>query len=93
MRTPKTFFASYTSFRRNRSVCALFIALALIVPLRTPSTASATSAPAESTIVLETAGAPLLQGTIQVVKNELGSELNAQLITAANHIKTDLGCP
>jgi hypothetical protein len=65
-----------TSFRQTRLVSALLITLALLVPLRTPFTASATSAPAESTIVLETAGAPFLQGTTQAVHAENGNETN-----------------
>jgi hypothetical protein len=76
MKTPKAFLASYIPFTQTRLVCALLITLALLVPLRTPSTASAISAPAESTIVLETAGAPFLQGTTQVLHAGFGNETN-----------------
>ena len=100
MRTPKTSACNHTQFRQTRLVSALLITLALLVSLRTPATASATSAPADSTIVLETAGAPFLQSTTQAVKSQTQSgkkltpEQATQLITAANHIKTDLGtCP
>jgi len=72
----KTFIHSCTSFTRNRSVSALLIALALLAPFPTRLTTSATSAPAESTIVLETAGAPFLQGTTQAVHAERGNETN-----------------
>jgi hypothetical protein len=99
MRTLKTSARNHTTFRQTRLVCVLLITLALLVPLRNPFAASATSAPTESTIVLETAGAPFLQGTTQVVKSQAQSgkkltpEQSTQLITAANQIKTDLGCP
>ena len=76
MRTLHTSASNHTSFRQTRLVSALLITLALLVPLPTPSTASATSAPAESTIVLETAGAPFLQGTTQAVHAEPGNETN-----------------
>ena len=93
MRTLKTSACNHTPFRQTRLVSALLITLALLVPLRTPSTASATSAPTESTIVLETAGAPFLQSTIQVVKSQAQSgkkltrEQSTQLITAANRMR------
>ena len=76
MRTLQTSARNHTTFRQRRLVCALLITLALLVPLRNPFTASATSAPAESTIVLETAGAPFLQGTTQAVHAEPGNESN-----------------
>ena len=85
MRTPKTFFARYTSFRRNRLVCALLIALTLLVPVRNPFTVSAVSAPTVSTIVLETAGAPLLPGTVQLVhagpNNEWNPHVECDVVT------------
>ena len=89
-----------TTFRQRRLVCSLLITLALLVPLRNPFAASATNAPADSTIVLDTAGATLLQGTFQVVSNEHGNQTSlhvdcdsTQFINSANHIRPDLGCP
>ena len=55
----------------TRTLAILLIAVALFVPLRSPSTASA-----ESTIVLQTAGAPLLQSTAEIVNNESGNQTN-----------------
>ena len=69
MRTLQTSAGNHTSFRQTRVVSALLITLALLVPLQTPFTASATSAPAESTLVPETAGASFLQGTTQKEAN------------------------
>lgn len=58
----------------TRMLAILLIAMALVVPLRSPSTVSA-----ESTIVLDTAGAPLLQSTAEIVNNQLGNQTNPHL--------------
>jgi Tol biopolymer transport system component len=51
----------------------LLIAVTLVMPMRSPSAAPATT---ESTIVLQTAGAPVLQTTAEVVSNQLGNQTN-----------------
>jgi len=70
MKPRQTSACNSTSFRRDRIVSALLITLALLVPFQTPFAASATIAPVESTVVLDPAGAPFLQGTFQVVSND-----------------------
>ncbi|HTG93402.1 MAG TPA: hypothetical protein VL866_12505 [Pyrinomonadaceae bacterium] len=74
MRTIHTSGRNPAAIRQTGLVCALLITLALLVPLRNAFTASATSAPAESTIVLDTAGAPFLQGISQAVNNGPGNQ-------------------
>lgn len=54
----------------------LLIGLALFVAFRSRSEATATSTtPTESTIVLQTAGAPSLEGTFQTVNNQFGDQV------------------
>src|SRR5262245_37820251 len=57
-------------------VPALLIAVALVVPFRTQLAAPVASTNSESTIVLQTATAPPLATTTQVVNNELGNQTN-----------------
>ena len=57
-----------------RMLSFLFIAMTLIVPLR--SQFAAPVATTESTIVLQTDGAPVLPTTAEVVSNELGNQTN-----------------
>lgn len=52
----------------------LLIAVALVVPSRSPYAAPVTTT--ESTIVLQTAGAPFLPTTAEVVNNDLGNQTN-----------------
>lgn len=56
-----------------RMLSVLLIALALVVPFRSPFAAPVTSAPTESTIVLQTGGAPFLQSTLKM-KEDLKCE-------------------
>src|SRR5258705_4586943 len=73
MRTLPTIIRNRRPLKRTQILSALLIALALVVPFRSPVAAPATT---ESTIVLQTTGAPLLQGTLQIVNNELGDQTN-----------------
>ena len=66
--------ASNRTLKQTSTVTALLIAVALVASFRTPSAATATTT--ESTIVLQTAGAPILGNTGQVVNNELGNQTN-----------------
>jgi hypothetical protein len=59
---------------RTRMLSILLTALASVAPLRSPSAAAVTTT--ESTIVLQTAGAPFLQTTAEVVNNDLGNQTN-----------------
>jgi hypothetical protein len=62
-----------------RILSALLIAVALVVPLRSPLAAPAPVA-AESTVVLQTAGAPFLEGTtVQPVNDNPGNQTNPHL--------------
>ncbi|PWT87805.1 MAG: hypothetical protein C5B55_14210 [Blastocatellia bacterium] len=79
MRTLQTSARNHTTFRQTRLVCALLITLALLVSLQNPFTVSARSAPVESTISLDTAGAPALAGTVQVIEDQPGNEFNAHV--------------
>ncbi|HTG95433.1 MAG TPA: hypothetical protein VL866_22735 [Pyrinomonadaceae bacterium] len=78
--------STHTKFQvRNRvvmrSLLVLLIAVALLsVNLHTRNVAAQSS---PSTIVLQTDGAPLLQGTFQVVNNEQGNQFNP-------HVSCDL---
>lgn len=60
--------------RPLKQLSVLLIAVALVVPLESPFAAHATTT--ESTIVLQTDGAPLLQTTAEVVNNQLGNQTN-----------------
>src|ERR1043165_10134076 len=64
--------------RRQRTyLLSLLIAAALVLPFRIPFAAAAASA--ESTIVLQTAGAPLLESTAQTINTQLGNQTNPHL--------------
>jgi hypothetical protein len=52
----------------------LLIAVALVVTLRSPFAATATTT--ESTVVLQTAGAPFLESTAQIVNNDPANQTN-----------------
>ena len=54
----------------------LLIAVSLVLPSRSPFAVPVSSAATESTIVLQTAGAPFLQSTAEIVNNELGNQTN-----------------
>src|ERR1043165_9820597 len=54
----------------------LLIALSLVLPSRSPFAVPVSSAATESTIVLQTAGAPFLQSTAEIVNNEAGNQTN-----------------
>src|SRR5258705_1085876 len=71
MRTTST-----VSRNRRPLLLVLLIAVALVVPFRSPFAARETSTTTETTIALQTAGAPLLASTSQVVNNELGDQTN-----------------
>jgi len=70
----KTIIRNYRPLKKMRMLSFLFIAVALVVPLRSPFAAPVTTT--ESTIVLQTADAPFLQSTAEVVSNELGNQTN-----------------
>jgi len=68
------------------------ITLALLLPCRTPFAASATIAPVESIVVLDTAGASLLQGAFQVVNGENGNQTSPRVdCDIASYTYDDLG--
>ncbi len=62
--------------RLIRSLIVLLIALALLSVNLHADKVAARSFESQSTIVLQTAGAPFLQGTFQVVNNEFGNQTN-----------------
>jgi len=64
------------TLKQAQILTVLLIAIALIASFSSPFAATAASATTESTIVLQTTGAPVLQGTFQVVNNELGNQTN-----------------
>ena len=68
--------ANNRTLKQTSTVTAWLIVMALVASICSPFAATATTTTTESTIVLQTAGAPLLQGTFQVVKNELANETN-----------------
>lgn len=73
----KTIIRNHHQLKHTKILFLLLIAVALVVPFRSPFTASATSTTTtESTIVLQTEGAPVLQGAFEVVNNELGNQTN-----------------
>ena len=107
MRTLHTSGRNPAARTQTGLVCALLITLALFVPLQNPFIASATSAPEESTVGLDTAGAASPQGTQLTACGLLNAFINecqaqsdktlttaqaTQLITAASQIKTAIGC-
>src|SRR5689334_2477671 len=63
--------------RKQTYLLSLLIAAALVLPFRIPFAAAAASA--ESTIVLQTAGAPLLESTAQTINTQLGNQTNPHL--------------
>ena len=71
MRTIPTIIRNGRLMKRTRMLPVLLIAVALVVPFRSPVAAPATT---ESTIVLDTDAAPLIDGTFQVVSNGLTNE-------------------
>lgn len=77
MRTRPDIIRNYRPLKQMRMLSILLIAVALIVPLRSPSAAPVTTT--ESTIVLQTADAPFLQSIFQVVNNDLGNQTNPHL--------------
>jgi len=76
MRTIPGIIRNHRSLKHVRLLSFLLIAVALAVPLRSQLAAPATS---ESTIVLDTASAPLLPSTAEIVNNELGNQTNPHL--------------
>lgn len=76
MRTIPGIIRNHRSLKHARLLSFLFIAVALVVPLRSQLAAPAAT---ESTIVLDTVGAPLLQSTAEIVSNELGNQTNPHL--------------
>lgn len=74
MRTRPDIIRNHRPRKHMRMLPILLIALAFVTPLRGPFAAPATTM--ESTIVLQTDGAPLLQSTAEVVNNAVGNETN-----------------
>jgi len=77
MRTRPDIIRKHRPLKQLRTLSILLIAVALVVPLRSPSAAPVTTT--ESTIVLQTADAPFLQSTAEVVSNELGNQTNPHI--------------
>ena len=69
----------YNAADQTRSLWACLIALALIVSTGGPRLVSAVSAPTQPTVSLQTADAPFLPGTFQVISNEPGNQTNAHV--------------
>jgi hypothetical protein len=63
--------------RRSRRLWVVLIAVALVATtIRHPGVASARPVSSENLVALQTAGAPFLQGTFQVVSNANGNQYN-----------------
>ena len=62
--------------KRGAALSLLLIASALVAAFQGPFAATATNTTTETTIVLQTTGAPLLASTSQVVANQLANETN-----------------
>lgn len=75
---------NHTTFRRRRSVCALLISLALLVPLRNPfaafatGNAGATPTTLRTEIALSPTEAPMLEGTLQQIGKQDGRQSGAR---------------
>jgi len=91
MRAPKH-LRNHSTFRQKRLVGALLVVFALVVPIQSPFAASATIAPTEATIVLQTDGAPSLAGTFQVVNADNGNQTNPHVdCDIVSYTNDDLG--
>ena len=64
------------ALRPTRMLPVLLIAVSLVLPSLSSFAVPASSAATESTIVLQTAGAPFLQSTAEIVNNGLGNQTN-----------------
>ena len=76
MSKTNTAITNNRTLKQAQILTVLLIAIALVVSFGSSFATTATSTTTESTIVLQTAGAPFLQGTFQVVNNELGNQTN-----------------
>lgn len=74
MKTRPDIIRNRRPLKQMRMLSILVIAVALVVALRSPLTAPVTAT--EATVVLQTAGAPFLQTTAEVVGNQPGNETN-----------------
>jgi len=83
MKSLKTLSRHPAAFRQIRALCVLLVAVALAATGRNPGAVSALSVTSESTVVLQTTGAPFLQGAFNAVSNELGDQTNP-------HVECDL---
>jgi len=66
--------ADKRTLKQPSTVTAFLIAVAFVASICSPFAATATTTTTETTIVLQTAGAPVLGTTAQVVNNELGNQ-------------------
>ena len=76
MRRIKGPISNNRKLKQTQIVIVLLIAVSLVASFQNRFAATAKSTTTESTIVLHTAGAPFLQGTFQVVNNELGNQFH-----------------
>ncbi len=74
MRTLPTSIRNLASFRQRRRLLALLIAVTLVAVNYNAAKSSAGPVMNESTVVLETAGAPFLPGTFQIINNGPGTQ-------------------
>jgi hypothetical protein len=74
MRTKNKAISNTRKLKQTQILIVLLIALALIASFQSRFVATANTTTTESTIVLQTAGAPFLVTTGQVVSNELGNQ-------------------
>jgi hypothetical protein len=76
MRTVNKAISNNRKLKQTQILTVFLVALALLASFQSRFAATAESTTTESTIVLETADAPFLQGAFQVVNNQLGNGTN-----------------
>ena len=92
MKTLSIINRNHRSLKRTILLCVVVIALALGVSFQSRFAATAMSTTTDSTIVLQTAGAPFLQGTLQVVNNGSGNQTSPHVdCDVASYTNDDLG--
>ena len=76
MKTLPATIRNRRALKSARMLPVLLIAVSLVLPSRSPSAFPAASAATESTVVLQTAGAPFLESTAEIVNNGFGNQTN-----------------
>ena len=92
MKLLTTSIRNFASLIGRRQLCAVLVALTLIAVNYNAATISAGAVPTEETIVLDAAGAPQLQGTLQIVNNGPGHQTSPHVdCDIASYTNDDLG--